>query len=167
MTIDQSSEKRCVIADDVRASREMLSVWLQEYGYECVLVPDGEAAKEEVDRNPPSLVITDIEMPKCNGLELLSVIRSHPKAHVRRIPVIVISSLRDEKMIDVVKSFGGTSVMCKPLERLRVRDVLHAIESGTQWVESYLIGLHSETQIPAVSPKLRRMAQNIERNFDS
>lgn len=131
---------------------------------ECRLVTDGEAAKEEVERDPPSLAITDIEMPMCNGLELLSTIRSHPQTQVRRIAVIVISSLRDEKMIDVVKNFGGTSVMSKPLERLRVRDILNAIESGIAWVESYLLGLHMESQLPAVSPKLRREL-HIEKPF--
>lgn len=166
MTTHQNPVKRCVIADDVRASREMLSVWLQDYGYTCKLVGDGSAAMKEIETQIPSLVITDIEMPKCNGLELLSSIRSHREENIQRIPVIIISSLRDDKMIDVVKNFGANGVMCKPLERLRVRDVLHSIEQGTLWVEPCMLDITGESGIPAVSPKLRRMAENASRDLD-
>jgi len=166
MTTHQNSVKRCVIADDVRVSREMLSIWLQDYGYACKLVGDGVAAMNEIESQIPSLLITDIEMPKCNGLELLSSIRSHREEKIRRIPVIVISSLQDDKMIEVVKNFGANGVMCKPLESLRVRDTLNSIEQGLSWVKPCMPDLRGDSRIPAVSPKLRRMAENVSRDLD-
>jgi CheY-like chemotaxis protein len=167
MKPQQSATKWCIIADDVRASRELLCVWLEELHYECALVGDGEAAKTLLADRIPQLIVTDIEMPRCNGLALLAAIRSHENEAIRRIPVVVISSLQDEKMTDVIKKFGGNGVICKPLERLRVRDMVFAMESGQRWVDSYMSIGTQDSQVPQVSPKLRRMAEDIMRDEPS
>lgn len=159
------STKRCIIADDVRASREILSTWVAEHGYESVLVADGEAARLAAESSPTDLIITDIEMPRCNGLELLHTIRTHQNACLRSIPVIVISSLHDERMVDLVGQFDATCVLSKPLEKLRLKAVITAIEAGQADGQrlSHVHSNHEGAPFPAISPKLRRMVEEVMR----
>ena len=157
--------KSCIIADDVRASRELLGSWLAEYGYGTVLVADGEAARTAAERRRPDLIITDIEMPRCNGLELLHSIRTHADLKLRSVPVIVVSSLHDEQIVELVGHFNATCVLSKPLEKLRVKSVVVAIESGQDEAQS-LSHVHVQfdgARFPAISPKLRRMVDEVLR----
>ncbi|MGV3484494.1 MAG: response regulator [Planctomycetaceae bacterium] len=158
--------KQCIVADDVRASREILGSWLAEFGYGSVLVGDGEAARLEAERERPDLIITDIEMPRCNGLELLNAIRNHRDSKLRSIPVIVVSSLHDERIVDLVGNFNATCVLSKPLEKLRVKSVLLAIESGEEQTQSlsYVHPPADGAPFPAISPKLRRMVDEVLRS---
>ncbi len=60
--------RRCLIADDVRVARELLANWMVEFGFECAMVTDGREAFNAVESSLPDLIISDIEMPRSNGL---------------------------------------------------------------------------------------------------
>jgi len=149
--------KRCIIADDVRSARELLAAWMAEIGYHCALVPDGDEAIRQLNIGSVELIISDIEMPKCNGLQLLAWIRSQSDAKYQSLPVIMVSSLDDSKMFEVVKNFGANGAICKPFDRLQIHKMVSAIETGASWVQCEPNQL-SGAPLPAVSPKLRRMA---------
>ncbi len=160
------SSKHCIIVDDVRASREMLGAWLTEFGYECTLAADGQAAQLAAESALPDLIITDIEMPKCNGLELLADIRSHRLPELRRIPVIVISSLNDAQLVDLVTQLGADCVISKPIEKLRLKSLVTALQDSSPDLQPLS---HFEPQPypafgPPVSPKLRRIVDDVTRN---
>jgi two-component system chemotaxis response regulator CheY len=159
------TKRQCIIADDVRASREMLASWLTEFGYECVLVGDGVAAMQSAEQCCPDLIITDIEMPRCNGLELLDSIRKHDDQKLSAIPMIVVSSLHDKQIVSVVSRFGADCVLTKPLEKLRVKQVVLALEIGGSSPDqlSHVHELPVGQLATAISPKLRRMAEDIGR----
>jgi CheY-like chemotaxis protein len=153
-------QRRCVIADDVRAWRELLSAWLDECGYDRVLVGDGEAAKESLEVGAIDLVITDIEMPKCSGLELLTRIRNHRLPKIKQIPVMVISSLHDDELGKVVQRFGGNCVFIKPLERQRIQEAVNQLERGESVITQQMRGLENQSPLSkTISPKLRRLAE--------
>ena len=164
MKVDR--QRRCIIADDVRASRELLGAWLTEFGYICTLVGDGNAAREAAENERPDLVITDIEMPRCNGLELLAAIRASATTDLSSVAMIVVSSLQDERIVDLVRQFGTTCVLSKPLEKLRVKAVVAALENGLASPQSLShVQLQQEpSPTPAISPKLRRMAEKLTRD---
>jgi len=156
--------KRCVIADDVRASRELLATWLGEFGYISVLAGDGESARIAVESILPDLVITDIEMPRCTGLELLFAIRNNVNSVLRVLPVIVISSLEDDQLVQLVSPLGASCVLSKPLEKLVLKAAVHLIEGRHE-----KLGLGDAAGSPednaiarSVSPKLRRLVDKLK-----
>jgi CheY-like chemotaxis protein len=151
---------RCVIADDVRAWRELLSAWMSECGYECVLTVDGEAAREAIEAAPTDLLITDIEMPKCSGLELLTRIRNHRSSQIQQVPVVVISSLHDDELVDIVERFGGNYAFVKPLERLLIQEAVHQLQKRPIVApDKHHLPKKQSLLSKTVSPKLRRLAE--------
>jgi len=158
---ESPSIKRCLVADDVRASRELISRLLAERDIVCTCVADGKLAMDEVSRGIYSFVISDIEMPNVNGLELLSFIRRHDDPSINKMPVVMISSLQDKKMVEVVRRFGANGVLGKPLDRSIFESFLNAVRQGAQWFDGYSDGLDDRQNLILVSPKLRRIATEL------
>ena len=75
-----------LVADDQANARDLLCAELAALGYEVVSAADGEEAWRRFCAQTPDVVITDMAMPRCDGLELLQRIRSRSD-----VPVIVFS----------------------------------------------------------------------------
>ena len=63
---------KILIADDSIVSRHLLEATLRKWGYEVVVACDGLEALEIVSQTRCDLVVTDLEMPRTNGYELLA-----------------------------------------------------------------------------------------------
>ncbi len=154
---------QCVIADDVRSARELLGSWMRELGFHCILVGDGKEALTAIEASLPDLVITDIEMPRCNGLELLNNIRDNDHSAIRTIPVVVVSSLEDGLLVDLATGLGASCVIGKPLEKSRIIDLVEALLRGAHSLQdfSHAEPFNEGPLAAAVSPKFRRMVDLI------
>jgi CheY-like chemotaxis protein len=75
-------DQQILVADDHTPFRTLLGEFLQDAGYRVLLAADGEEAVRQVNAARPDLVLTDVEMPRRNGLEVLG----HVKAARRRRP---------------------------------------------------------------------------------
>ena len=107
---------------------------------EVVVVRDGAEALEwlgttgaHAGRNPaimPSLVLLDLKLPKIDGLEGLRRMRGNPAT--RRIPVVVLTSSREQE--DVVRSYdlGANSYVRKPVDFTQFLDATR--ELGLYWL---------------------------------
>jgi two-component system response regulator len=80
------------------------------------LVKDGVAAIEylAVDRPLPRLILLDLKLPRMNGLEVLKAIRDNPRT--RLIPVVVLTSSREEPDVVTAYQLGVNSYIVKPVE---------------------------------------------------
>ena len=78
-------------------------------------VKDGFDALRLVPRADYELVITDINMPDINGLELIHAIRQHPR-HART-PIIVITTADRQRDVDRALKLGASTVLVKPFTR--------------------------------------------------
>lgn len=90
---------------------------------EIIVVRDGVQAIDYIfsqnayvdrDPEPPAVILLDLKLPKVNGLEVLEKIKSHPEH--RKIPVVMLTSSREET--DILKSYEGgvNSFVVKPVE---------------------------------------------------
>ncbi|HCH65928.1 MAG TPA: DNA-binding response regulator, partial [Deltaproteobacteria bacterium] len=71
--------KRILIVDDEPSIRTVLRAHLKRAGYHPLLAQDGQAACDILSTDPVDLVVSDLKMPRMNGMELLSHCRSnHP-----------------------------------------------------------------------------------------
>lgn len=85
--IAQKGKAKILVVDDNFILRELMETVLLSYGYSCVCVEDGLAAINLLKNETFDMVISDIEMPRLNGLELLS----HVKNKYPETKIIMIS----------------------------------------------------------------------------
>jgi two-component system sensor histidine kinase and response regulator WspE len=81
--------KRILVADDSITVREVERKMLLAQGYEVDVAVDGMDAWNTLRANVYDLIISDIDMPRMNGFELVSLIKNDPKLH--NLPVIIVS----------------------------------------------------------------------------
>lgn len=102
-----------LIVDDSAAMRSLLAATLETVGDVTVIqANNGFEALRMLPREQINLVLTDINMPDINGLELLSFIRNNPL--YKELPVIVISTEGSRKDIDKGLALGASAYLVKP-----------------------------------------------------
>ncbi|MFX7764157.1 response regulator, partial [Acinetobacter baumannii] len=79
-----------MVVEDHPESREMLCGILQQGGLQVVAAADGVDAIAQMQEQAPSLVLTDLRMPRMDGMELARYIKSHER--FSPIPVVLISA---------------------------------------------------------------------------
>ncbi|MCA9613869.1 MAG: response regulator transcription factor, partial [Myxococcales bacterium] len=115
--------------DIAEAARDALA----EAGFEVTVESDGEAALERLSSAAPSLIVLDLQLRSVRGPEILRRVRR--QAETERLPVIALSSRRDE--IDRILAFelGADDFLGKPLSTrelaLRARAVLRRSRCGS------------------------------------
>jgi chemosensory pili system protein ChpA (sensor histidine kinase/response regulator) len=123
-------EKIVLLADDSISVRRFVGRMLEKAGYRVKLAADGLEALEMVSQSRCDLVITDLEMPRTNGYELMSHMRQNPDT--RNIPVMVVTSRAGAKHRDRAVKEGATAFLTKPVQEDQlVAAVSDLIGSGT------------------------------------
>lgn len=113
--IDEVQEERVVVvADDSISVRKFVGRMLEKAGYRVRLASDGLEAAELIALSGAHLIITDLEMPRMNGYELMSHLRQNPDT--RRIPVLVVTSRAGAKHRDRALKEGAAGFLTKPVQ---------------------------------------------------
>ena len=111
----QEKKKHVLFADDDPVSRRLFGAKLASAGIEVLYANDGEEAFEMARRFQPELIVTDIDMPKADGIKTAFRLREDPKT--KHIPIIFLTnsdlSLDAEK---AVKELGGAEYMPKAID---------------------------------------------------
>lgn len=108
---------RILIADDEQSIVDLLTIYLENEGYECVRAEDGEEALEILQKDTSiDLALLDINMPKKTGLEVLTTLRNQGA----ELPVIFISAKNSpqDRIQGLMK--GAHDYIIKPFEPLEV-----------------------------------------------
>lgn len=104
--------ERILIVEDSATQREMLRHTLQTAGYEVRCAADGEDAWQQLPGSAPTMVITDILMPRMDGYQLCRTIKADPRW--ARVPVVLLTSLSDPKDVIAALECGADSFIGKP-----------------------------------------------------
>jgi chemotaxis protein histidine kinase CheA/FixJ family two-component response regulator len=107
-------QKVIVLADDSISVRKFVGRMLEKAGYRVKLASDGLEALEIATQSHCDLLITDLEMPRTNGYELMSHLRQQPET--RKIPVLVVTSRAGAKHRDRAMKEGASAFMVKPVQ---------------------------------------------------
>ena len=102
-----------LVIDDAISVRQTLVMTLQKYGYQVVSAQNGVEAIEQLELHPGvEVIISDLEMPKMNGFQLLSHIRQHKDWQKK--PVAVLTSRSSDKHRQLALELGANAYLTKP-----------------------------------------------------
>src|SRR5687767_10606767 len=114
-----------LIVDDTPANLQVLAGMLKDRGYKVRPVPSGKLALQAAQRDPPDLILLDINMPEMNGYEVCEHLKADDQ--LKAIPVIFISALTEQ--LHKMKAFAtrGVDYITKPfqMEELHSRVETH------------------------------------------
>ncbi|MFC6101620.1 response regulator transcription factor [Olivibacter domesticus] len=100
-----------LIAEDDEHLRKVLQIRLLKDGYQVIVATDGQDALDKLSSHFPDLVITDIVMPYISGLEVVKFVKANTE---RQVPVIVLSALGQEEIVQEAFLLGADDFIVKP-----------------------------------------------------
>jgi two-component system chemotaxis response regulator CheY len=110
--------KRILTIDDSRTIRDMLMVTLSGAGFNVQQANDGQEGIDVLDKQTFDVVITDINMPKKDGYDVIRAMRANP-AH-KGIPILVLTTEADTEKRQIARDAGATGWMVKPFDPERL-----------------------------------------------
>lgn len=117
---------KILIVDDTTTSRMIVRDALETIGFRSIQVAaDGEQALKMMMSSPSHFVISDMNMPKMNGLELLRAIRNYKP--ISRTPFIILTGSPDKSFLEEGKKLGLNNYLAKPFTPPQLRQAIEAI----------------------------------------
>ena len=122
------SVARILIADDDPVVRRLLESLLEQAGHQVRSVENGREALELVDEGPPfDLVITDIQMPEVDGLELIRALRRRdPSPRI----IAITSQVGRRGYLHAAEEFGADLGLVKPADLERMASIVVKVLGG-------------------------------------
>ncbi|MCO6439213.1 MAG: sigma-54-dependent Fis family transcriptional regulator [Phycisphaerae bacterium] len=154
-----------LLADDEETLRKNLAQVLEDEGFEVIACADGAAALRALKQRAIDAMITDLRMPRINGMDLIR----HAKEHAPDASIIVITAFGEvETAVEAMKN-GARDYLCKPLifdelifklKRLLAQDDL---ERQNEVLRKQLRQAHAVTEIVGDSQAMHFIRRSIER----
>lgn len=114
-----------LIVDDSRSIRELLGSVLTNAGFSVTSADDGKSGFDTAVSGNYDLVITDVNMPIMNGLELLSSLRETAKYSYK--PILILTTEFSQEMKEKGRAAGATGWMVKPFDPEKLIGVIRKI----------------------------------------
>jgi putative two-component system response regulator len=116
---------RIVVADDLAPAREALAELLRDDGHEVFEATDGRTVLDLVHQHAPDLVLMDVDMPVCTGVEACRLLKSDPAT--RLVPVMLLTGLADRSARLAGISAGADDFLAKPVQGAELRARVNAL----------------------------------------
>jgi chemosensory pili system protein ChpA (sensor histidine kinase/response regulator) len=113
-----------LIVDDSITVRKVTQRLLTRHKYESITAKDGMDALTVMLETIPDIILLDVEMPRMDGYELATAVRSDPR--LKHIPIIMITSRTGDKHRDRALNIGVNMYMGKPFQE---HELLENIQS--------------------------------------
>ena len=114
-------KKKILVVDDEQHVRQLIGKVLEKEGYEVLTACNGEEGLEIFQKNNIDLIISDIKMPKMNGIEFLHKVKEQEPG----VGFILITAFATmETAIDAIKS-GAQDYVTKPFD---IKEILNAVK---------------------------------------
>lgn len=123
MSVVNTKAKRILLVDDHKNARILLAEFLSTMGYRVFQEKDGEEAMKLVEIGPIDLVMTDLKMPKMDGIELTRAIR----AIKPDLPIIVYSGYLFIDTAPEALKAGANEYITKPFLQTKIKQVVERL----------------------------------------
>ena len=105
--------KKVLVVEDHPDAREMLKIFLTFEGYSVVTAEDGREGVKTANLERPDIIITNLNMPKLDGLEMTKLLRRKPE--FSKVPIVILSAITTHEP-EVLLHAGANMVKVKPVE---------------------------------------------------
>ena len=106
--------RRVLLVDDSISVRKVVGAMLERGGFSVLTAGDGVEALEVLARGPVDVVVTDLEMPRLNGYELVEDLHRRPA--MRHVPVVMLTTRAGERHREVARRLGVAHYVTKPVD---------------------------------------------------
>jgi two-component system response regulator PilR (NtrC family) len=128
--------EKILVVDDEQSLREVLSIMLKRAGYSVTIATDGEEAIDFVHKEIFDLVITDLRMPKIDGMEVLKAVKS---ASPETVVLIITAFATADSAVEAMKQ-GAYDYLTKPFQVDEVQLIIrNALEKRRLTTENMLL----------------------------
>lgn len=117
--------KTILAIDDSASIRQMVSFTLKSAGYEVLEAVDGQDGLEKAKSNSISLVLTDQNMPRMDGLTLIRTLRTLP--HYKTTPILMLTTESSDAMKQQGRAAGATGWLVKPFDPQKLLEVVKKV----------------------------------------
>jgi two-component system chemotaxis response regulator CheY len=104
---------KILLVDDCKTTRKLLGHYLKTRGYSVVFAENGLDALEKLGTDPVNLVMTDLNMPYMDGMELIKTLRADPTW--TDLPILMVTTENDEEERQKAFSNGANGYLVKPV----------------------------------------------------
>lgn len=111
--------------DDSPSIRQMIKVVLGPMGHNVVEAGDGAQGLEKAKANRPDMVITDLNMPVMNGLDLIKALRAMPT--LTGMPIVFLTTESNDALKQEAKKAGATGWITKPFNQDQLTAVVNKL----------------------------------------
>jgi DNA-binding NtrC family response regulator len=149
---------RVLIVDDDGGQRSLLDTFLRAQGYQTLPVNSGEEALAALEREPISMMISDVRMPGISGLETLRRARTHAPA----LPVLLVTAYADIREAVGAMRDGAVNYLSKPID---LDELLASVRQATGVPPAEAAGRDDRLDLPAgivaESPLMRALFHDV------
>ena len=121
-----TEENYALVVEDSISSRKALAQFLQDLGFVVRTAKDGVEALNQIQNQTPSLVITDLEMPRMNGLELCDHLRTNKAT--TQLPIVMLTSKTSIKHKQEASRLGVSAFVTKPYEEDELLEIINTFK---------------------------------------
>ena len=160
---------RVLVVDDEKSMRDLLAITLEKEGYDVTLADGGEAAVEAIRRDAFDAILTDLRMPKVDGLQVL---RSAKDLSPETTVIVITAVASTETAVEAMK-LGAYDYVTKPFKLDEVKLIVkNALERKRLRDENLYLRKQLETQyrfenIIGKSPRIVEVFDTIRKIADS
>lgn len=116
---------KILIVDDCQTTRKLLGHYLKTRGYSVVFAENGLDALEKLGTDAVNLVMTDLNMPYMDGMELIKTLRADPTW--AEMPILMVTTENDEEERQKAFSNGANGYVIKPVTGDAIAENIKAI----------------------------------------
>lgn len=120
-----SGSKLILTVDDSVTIRELLLFELSGLGYRVTQAEDGINGLEKLALEPPDLIITDITMPRMDGIGFIQNVRGDER--YKTTPILVLTTESDPDIKDRAKRAGATGWIVKPFDPRKLAEAIRKV----------------------------------------
>lgn len=115
---------KILIVDDCSTTRKLMSLSLKSKGFDVILAENGIDAIEKLASNKVNMIVTDLNMPYMDGLELIRRIRSD---YGHDIPILMVTTEADDSERRKAMEAGADGYLVKPVSAEQMKDSIKMI----------------------------------------
>jgi CheY-like chemotaxis protein len=119
------TQRRVLIEDDSKSSRDLLRFIIEDLGYEVIEAADGEEALRKAAVYLPDLFIVDLNMPRGDGWAVVAGLKRNP--HCNGMPIMAISAALGEADPTELQKAGFSTFLSKPITPAQLRQRIVAM----------------------------------------